>query len=88
MKKFLLKNTRTGYLYGDINSALATALAAAKLHIKICHVEAGTRTNSKTNPEEINRICTDHVSTLLLASPNAEEILEKVNASQYIDESY
>ena len=55
-------------LYGDTNSTLAAALAAAKLHIRICHVEAGARTHSMTNPEEINRICTDHVSTLLLAS--------------------
>ena len=54
-------------LYGDTNSTLAAALAAAKLHIKICHVEAGTRFHVMTNPEEINRICTDHVSTKLLA---------------------
>lgn len=54
-------------LYGDTNSTLAAALAAAKLHIKICHVEAGTRFHVMTNPEEINRICTDHVSSLLLA---------------------
>lgn len=54
-------------LYGDTNSTLAAALAGAKLHIPICHVEAGARTHSRTNPEEINRICTDHVSALLLA---------------------
>lgn len=55
-------------VYGDTNSTLAAALAAAKLHIPVCHVEAGTRTHCKTNPEELNRICTDHVSSLLLAS--------------------
>lgn len=55
-------------LYGDTNSTLAAALAAAKLHIPICHIEAGVRTHSMTNPEEINRICTDHVSSLLLAA--------------------
>lgn len=54
-------------LYGDTNSTLAGAIAAAKLHIPICHVEAGARTHSMTNPEELNRICTDHVSSLLLA---------------------
>lgn len=65
-------------LYGDTNSTLAAALASAKLHIPICHVEAGTRTHSRTNPEEINRICTDHVSSLLLAStPSGMEEMRK-----------
>lgn len=55
-------------VYGDTNSTLAAALAAAKLHIPVCHVEAGARVHSRTNPEELNRICTDHLSSLLLAS--------------------
>lgn len=54
-------------VYGDTNSTLAAALAAVKLHIPVCHAEAGTRTHCMTNPEEINRICVDHVSSLLLA---------------------
>lgn len=69
IEKVLMKEKPDWLLvYGDTNSTLAAALAAAKLHIPVCHVEAGARTHSRTNPEEINRICTDHVSSLLLAS--------------------
>lgn len=73
-------------VYGDTNSTLAAALAAAKLHIKICHVEAGARTHSKTNPEEINRICTDHMSTLLLAS--TESGLDSMKKEGLSDRGY
>lgn len=54
-------------LYGDTNSTFAAAITAAKLHIPICHVEAGVRCHTLSNPEEINRVCTDHVATRLLA---------------------
>ncbi|HQK54294.1 MAG TPA: UDP-N-acetylglucosamine 2-epimerase (non-hydrolyzing) [Sedimentibacter sp.] len=65
-------------LYGDTNSTLAGALAAVKLHIPVCHVEAGNRLGTLTNPEEINRICTDHVSSLLMCcTKSAVEFLKK-----------
>jgi len=79
IEPILVKEKPVGVLvYGDTNSTLAGGLTAAKLNIPVFHVEAGLRSYNRTMPEEINRILTDHLSSLLFCpTGNAFNILKR-----------
>lgn len=83
LEDIMLKEKPDGVLlYGDTNSTLAGALAAVKLNIPVIHVEAGNRLGTLSNPEEVNRILTDHVSKLkLYCTESAYLFLEKEGIS-------
>jgi len=70
-------------VYGDTNSTLAGALAAAQSHIPVVHVEAGMRSFDRTMPEELNRVLTDHLSDLLLCS--SQDAVENLSAEALSD---
>ena len=73
-------------VYGDTNSTLAAALAAVKLRIPVIHVEAGNRLGTLDNPEEVNRITTDHVATLDFCA--TQDALDKLKKEGLGDRSY
>jgi UDP-N-acetylglucosamine 2-epimerase (non-hydrolysing) len=65
-KVLLNENPDWVIVLGDVNATLACSVTAKKLHIKVCHIEAGLRSGDETMPEEINRLVTDRLSDLLL----------------------
>ncbi|MDB4334818.1 UDP-N-acetylglucosamine 2-epimerase (non-hydrolyzing) [bacterium] len=66
MEELIEKENPTAIvIYGDTNSTIAAALAASKNHVPVVHIESGMRSFNKSMPEEVNRVLSDHISTLL-----------------------
>ncbi len=77
-KILLSEKPKLVIVYGDTNSTLAGALAAAKQNVPVAHVEAGLRSYKKSMPEEINRVLTDHISSFLFCpTPTSVKNLKK-----------
>lgn len=75
LEKVILEyNPKLVVVYGDTNSTLAGAIACRKLNYPLCHIEAGTRTFNRQNPEENNRIMTDHISDYLFCADRSSVI--------------
>ncbi len=84
----LLAETRpdAALVYGDTNSTLAGALAAAQANVAVIHVEAGMRSFDRRMPEELNRVLSDHVATLLLcSSEGAAEQLRAESVAGHVE---
>ncbi len=77
-KELLAREPDALLVYGDTNSTLAGALAAAKLHVPVIHAEAGLRSGNRRMPEEINRVLVDHLASVLFCpSQQARENLAR-----------
>ena len=82
----LLEKPDALLVYGDTNSTLAGALAAVKTHVPVFHVEAGNRLGTLDNPEEVNRILTDHCSSLRFCA--TQDALDKLRAENLTEHSF